>query len=99
MSGPAIDSPTYNNESIAWKLMTTDLVTITIAFLLVVGRLYTKFFLTKAPGWEDCKNMTSSPFACVLGLTKYGSGFSVSALLIGIARVVGDFIGGYPLPR
>ena len=59
MSSPAVGSPAYNNESNAWKLMTTDLVTVTIAFLLVIGRLYTKYFITKSPGWEDCKMLMS----------------------------------------
>ena len=37
--------------------MTTDLATVIIAFLLVIGRLYTKCFITRSPGWEDCKIM------------------------------------------
>ena len=54
MSSPAIGSPAYNNESIGWELMTADLVTVIIALVLVIGRLYTKYFITKSPGWEDC---------------------------------------------
>lgn len=55
MSGLAVGSPAYDNESIAWKLKTADLVTVTIAFLLVIGRLYTKYAITRSPGWEDCE--------------------------------------------
>ncbi|CAD6590416.1 MAG: hypothetical protein ASARMPREDX12_004355 [Alectoria sarmentosa] len=73
MTAPSFSSPAYDNESNAWKLMTTDLVTVIIAFVLVLGRMYKKCFITKYPGWEDC---------C-----------SVLALLIAIARVVGDFLG------
>lgn len=53
MSNPAFSSPTYKNESIGWRLITTDYVTVIAAFVLVFARLYTKYFLTKSPGWED----------------------------------------------
>lgn len=46
----------YNNPpSIAWKVTNTDLVTLSLAFAVVVLRCYTKFFLTKSRGWDDCK--------------------------------------------
>ena len=54
MSSSLASSPAYLNESIGWKVVTTDLVTVSIAFILVIGRLYTKYFITKCPGWEDC---------------------------------------------
>lgn len=74
--------------------MTTDYITVSIAFILVVGRLCTKFFITKSPGWEDGKALLCH--ACVLfGLTMYGTGFSVCALIIAIGRVVGDAFGKY----
>ena len=61
MSGPAPpSSPAYKNESIGWQLMTTDYVTVILAFVLVAARLYTKFFLTRAPGWEDGKLLAIS---------------------------------------
>ena len=91
MSGPAVGSPAYNNQSIGWKLVTTDLVTIIFAFLLVVGRLYTKCFLTKSPGWEDCNTFPSH--ICVpLRLIPPGIGASVLAFLIAVGRVVGDLL-------
>lgn len=80
MSTPAIGSPAYNNESIAWKLMTTDLVTVIVAFLLVIGRLYTKFFTTKSPGWEDCTSVLALFLAIArvvgdfLGIYRYDLG-------------------------
>ena len=55
MSGPALGSPAYNNQSIGWQLMTTDYVTVILALVLVAARLFTKYFLTKTPGWEDGK--------------------------------------------
>lgn len=55
MSGPVNLSPAYKNQSNGWQLLTTDYVTVTLAFLLVAARLYTKYFLTRAPGWEDGK--------------------------------------------
>ena len=64
MSSPALGSPAYNNQSIGWQLITTDYVTVIIASVLVVARLYTKYFLTRAPGWEDGKPLpfqASSP--------------------------------------
>ena len=61
MPEPAIGTPAYNNQSIAWQLLTTDYVTISIAFVLVVARLYTKYFLTKSPGWEDGTFLLSHP--------------------------------------
>ena len=74
--------------------MTTDLVSISIAFLLVVGRLYTKCFITKSPGWEDC--MILACHVCeFLGLIVDETGCSVLALIIAIGRVVGDFLGTY----
>lgn len=95
MSTPVVGSPAYNNASIGWKLITTDLVTIIVAFLLVLGRLYTKFFMTRSPGWEDCKNLLYH--LCVpLRLIMHGKGFSVLALLLAVARVVGDSLGMYP---
>lgn len=53
MASPAIGSPAYNNQSNAWELITTDFVTVITAFILVLSRLYTKYFLTKSAGWED----------------------------------------------
>lgn len=64
MSGPAPHSPAYNNQSIGWQLITTDYVTVILAFVLVAARLYTKYFLTRSPGWEDGKHLpahASSP--------------------------------------
>ena len=55
MSFPVNQSPAYKNQSNAWQLLTTDYVTISLAFVLVAARLYTKYFLTKSPGWEDGK--------------------------------------------
>lgn len=45
----------YNNPpSVGWKVTLTDLVSISFAFVFVLARLFTKFFLVKAPGWDDC---------------------------------------------
>ena len=59
MSGPALGSPAYNNQSIGWQLMITDYVTVILALVLVAARLYTKYFLTRTPGWEDGKLLLS----------------------------------------
>lgn len=78
--------------------MTTDLVTVIVAFLLVIGRLYTKFFITKSPGWEDCTS-TRRHILLTLWLIMNDIGTSVLALFLAIARVVGDFLGRYPFAR
>ena len=59
MTGAAIGSPAYKNESIGWQLITTDYVTVILALVLVSARLYTKYFITKTPGWEDGKYLPS----------------------------------------
>ena len=92
MSGPAVGSPAYNNESIGWQLITTGLVSISIAFVLVIARLYTKFFLTKSPGWEDCRLLRPHAYL-PLELMLHGTGHSVIALLLAVGRVVGDSFG------
>ncbi|KAL8991812.1 MAG: hypothetical protein Q9169_007630 [Polycauliona sp. 2 TL-2023] len=43
------DSP----PSLAWMVTITDFVGLGLATLVVFARCYTKFLITKAPGWED----------------------------------------------
>ncbi|KAL8832142.1 MAG: hypothetical protein Q9170_005001 [Blastenia crenularia] len=51
----------YNNPpSQDWRVTDTDLVTITIATVIVILRCYTKFLLIKSPGWDD--------YTCIAGL-------------------------------
>lgn len=78
--------------------MTTDLVTVTIAFLLVTGRLYTKYFVTRSPGWEDCGVLLSHTWVS-LRVIVHDIGCSVLALLVAVARVVGDSLGKYQFTR
>lgn len=53
-SAPPTDSLSHGNDaSIGWKLLATDTSTITIAFLFVLTRLYTKIGITRCLGWED----------------------------------------------
>ena len=47
--------PNYDNPpSIGWEFTTTDYVTVSVAFVVVLARCYTKFFLLKTRGWDDC---------------------------------------------
>ncbi|KAI4221799.1 MAG: hypothetical protein L6R36_006633 [Xanthoria steineri] len=51
---PNITHNYYNNpSSIGWKVTTTDYVTVSAAFVTVLARCYTKFFLLKSRGWDD----------------------------------------------
>lgn len=71
----------YNNPpSQAWKVTHTDLITISFAFVIVILRCYTKFFLVKSPGWDDYTCIIALIFAiartavdCV-GRYDYGAG-------------------------
>ena len=56
---PNITHNYYNNpSSIGWKVTTTDYVTVSAAFVTVLARCYTKFFLLKSRGWDDCMSTT-----------------------------------------
>ncbi|KAL9577120.1 MAG: hypothetical protein Q9212_006576 [Teloschistes hypoglaucus] len=60
----------YNNPpSVGWKVTLTDLISISFAFVFVLARLFTKFFLVKAPGWDD--------FAIIVALC-----FAISRLVV-----------------
>ncbi|KAL8693487.1 MAG: hypothetical protein Q9224_003740 [Gallowayella concinna] len=53
----------YNNPpSIAWKVTTTDYVTVSIAFVVVLARCYTKFVLLKSRGWDDYRMHSDSSY-------------------------------------
>ena len=59
-SAPNITHNYYNNpSSIGWKVTTTDYVTVSAAFVVVLARCYTKFFLLKSRGWDDCMSTTN----------------------------------------
>ena len=46
--------PNYvNPPSTAWMATTADSVGLALAIIVVAARCYTKFRITKAPGWED----------------------------------------------
>ncbi|KAL8747096.1 MAG: hypothetical protein Q9184_007649 [Pyrenodesmia sp. 2 TL-2023] len=46
--------PNYDNPpSTAWMATTADSVGLSLAIILVAARCYTKFRITKAPGWDD----------------------------------------------
>ncbi|KAL8685821.1 MAG: hypothetical protein Q9218_007524 [Villophora microphyllina] len=71
----------YNNPpSQGWKVITTDLVTISLAFVAVVARCFTKFFIVKAPGWDDYTIIIALCFAIgrlvvdEIALHQYGAG-------------------------
>ncbi|KAL8942235.1 MAG: hypothetical protein Q9211_001479 [Gyalolechia sp. 1 TL-2023] len=51
----------YNNPpSQAWKVINTDLITVSFAVIIVLLRCYTKYFITKSSGWDD--------YTCILAL-------------------------------
>ncbi|KAL8919435.1 MAG: hypothetical protein Q9208_006813 [Pyrenodesmia sp. 3 TL-2023] len=46
--------PNYDNPpSTAWMATTADSVGLALAIIVVAARCYTKFRITKAPGWDD----------------------------------------------
>ncbi|KAL8647428.1 MAG: hypothetical protein Q9210_005566 [Variospora velana] len=84
----------YNNPpSIAWKVTDTDLVTLSLASAIVVLRCYTKFFLTKSRGWDDCEyshyDLGPSPW-----LTRT-TDTCIMALLVSAGRCADDMIARY----
>lgn len=93
MSSPTIGSPAYNDESLAWKLVNTDLVTVIVRFLSVSGRMYTKCFITRARGWRTV-GFCYLTFALFGANRVHGIGSSVLALLIAVARVVRGSLTG-----
>ncbi|KAL8947780.1 MAG: hypothetical protein Q9222_005978 [Ikaeria aurantiellina] len=80
-----IDNPHnyYNNPpSTAWMVSVADSVGLGLATIFVAARCYTKFFITRAPGWED-----STP-----SLTSTSADFSLTSLATFIAFVAFDFV-------
>ncbi len=48
--------PNFNNpESVYGRVMTAELITLGIALPFVLMRIYTRLFITRAVGWDDCK--------------------------------------------
>lgn len=43
----------HNPPSNAWEISVADSVGLCLATVFVVTRCYTKFRITKSPGWED----------------------------------------------
>ena len=74
--------------------MSTDYSTVSIALVLVIARLYTKYFLTKTPGWED-RTLLPTHMRPPLVLMMYTIVMSVAALLLAIARVACDALGTF----
>ncbi|KAI4231901.1 MAG: hypothetical protein LQ352_008377, partial [Teloschistes flavicans] len=71
----------YNNPpSQGWKVTDADLISISFAFVAVLARCYTKFFLVKAPGWDDYSIIIALCFAIArlvvdeVALHHYGAG-------------------------
>lgn len=54
-----------NPPSTAWMATTADSVGLALAIIVVAARCWTKFRITKAPGWEDCMS------ACLLVVAVY----------------------------
>ena len=62
MSDPLLDHPHnyYNHPpSNAWMGSTADSVGLALTTIFVFARCYTKFFITKVRGWEDCTSTSS----------------------------------------
>ena len=81
----------YNSPpSRDWQLTTADLVTLSFAFTIVFLRCYTKFFLIKTPGWDDCQASNSQ-------LRDFNADRHIDtciiALVVAIARTAVDFVG------
>ncbi|KAL8764616.1 MAG: hypothetical protein Q9194_006944 [Teloschistes cf. exilis] len=81
----------YNNPpSQGWRVTVADLVSLSFAFVFVLARLFTKFFLVKAPGWDDCTAFEVYPLIqTVLNISAVAI---IVALCFAIGRLVVDEI-------
>ena len=52
---PGVTPDYYHSASIGYEITIASLVSIILATTAVVARLGVKYFITHAPGWDDCK--------------------------------------------
>lgn len=57
---PGVTPNFINPESHARFVVVTHTICLTLSTIFVLLRTYTKFFISHAPGWEDCKCQISS---------------------------------------
>lgn len=79
--------PNYvNPPSNAYQVTIADSVGLALATILVAARCYTKFRITKAPGWEDCMSPRAPCLClephCIKFQTDFTSDFSIMAWVV-----------------
>lgn len=75
---PGVIPNFVNPESHAYQLTITVAVCLAFVIIAVSMRLYTKQFITKSMGWDDCKSNPENTYAiadqravtCILGAVK-----------------------------
>lgn len=75
---PGVIPNFVNPESHAYQLIITVAVCLAFVVIAVSMRLYTKQFITKSMGWDDCKSNTEDmctiadqrAVTCILGAVK-----------------------------
>ena len=52
---PGMQIDYAHGPSRGYEIVSSSVITIAAAFVLVVTRLLIKFFIVHSPGWDDCK--------------------------------------------